>query len=147
MTIDSATTQDHQTRDLARRYAEAWNAHDVEGLLSCQRHDMVFHLHLEGSEPTSGVEELRALYSFFFRAMPDYHANITRELVANDAIVWEYTITATLAEDFPIGETSGKPNGETATFDAVDVITCSQDKVLTKHTYVDAIALQRGMEL
>lgn len=146
MTIGSATTRD-QIRELARRYAEAWNAHDVEGLLSCQGHDMLFHLHLAESEPTSGEQEMRALYSFFFRAMPDYHAHITRELVADNVIVWEYTITATLAEDFPVGDSAGKPNGETVTFDAVDVITCSQDKVLSKHTYVDGIALQRGMEL
>lgn len=146
MTLDSARTRS-QTRQLAKQYSEAWNTHDVEGLLSLQTHDMVFHLHLEGSGPTSGVEELRALYSFFFRAMPDYHSDITREVVGGEAIVWEYTITATLVTDFPIGEASGKPNGETVTVDAVDVITCAQDKVLSKHTYVDGIALLRGMEL
>lgn len=134
-----------QTRSLAASYAAAWNAHDVDALTSMQSDGMVFHLHLEGSEPTSGVEALRGLYGFFFAAMPDYRAEIKRERLAEGFFVWEYTISATLAQPFPIGEVAGKPTGQTARFDAVDVISCSDGKVETKDTYVDGFAMHRGM--
>lgn len=130
---------------LAAAYAQAWNDHDVDALVAMQADDMVFRLHLEGSEPTSGAPALRALYDFFFRAMPDYHADLISEIVFENGFVWQYTITATLAEPFPIGNLVGRPTGAPARFDAVDVLTCVAGKVATKHTWVDGFAMHRGM--
>lgn len=41
-------------QQLADRYGNAWNEHDVDGVLALQADDMTFHLHVEGSDPVTG---------------------------------------------------------------------------------------------
>ncbi|MFC5289581.1 nuclear transport factor 2 family protein [Actinokineospora guangxiensis] len=125
------------------RYCAAWNAHDVDALLSMQTDDMVFHLHLEGSGEVAGAEALRAQYAAFFQVMPDYRADPTRTTVRGDLAVVEYTIAATLAEPFPIGAFTGLP-GRGARFEACDILRLACGKVARKDVYVDAFALRAG---
>ena len=125
------------------RYCAAWNAHDVDALLSMQTDDMVFHLHLEGSGEVVGAAALREQYTAFFQVMPDYRAEPTRTTVRGDLAVVEYTITATLAAPFPIGAFTGLP-GRHARFEAADVLRFSGGKVARKDVYVDAFALRAG---
>lgn len=135
------------TERLAADYGEAWNRHDVEALLAMQSDDMVFHLHVDGSEEVSGTDALRGLYSFFFDVMPDYTATLNRTTIREGLIVLEYTITATLAKPFPIGQETGVPTGTPMRFEAVDVLPCAGGQVLRKDTYVDGVAMRRGMGL
>lgn len=136
-----------ETQELADAYGDAWNRHDIAALLDMQTDDMTFHLHVEGSEPVSGRESLEGLFGFFFATMPDYHADVARATVCEDLIVLEYTISATLAQPFPLGAVTGVPTGEQMRVEAVDVLPCSGGKVARKDTYVDGFALRRGFGL
>lgn len=125
------------------RYCAAWNAHDVDALLSMQTDDMVFQLHLDGSGEVAGADALREQYAAFFQVMPDYRAEPTRTTVRGDLAVVEYTITATLAEPFPIGAFTGIP-GRHARFEATDILRFTGDKVARKDVYADAFAMRAG---
>ncbi len=147
--MSSFTEPDITQRDMEEivaRYGAAWNGHDVEALLSMQTDDMTFHLHLQGVDEVTGADNLRELFSFFFRAMPDYHAEINRTTVRGDLAVLEYEITATLAEPFPLGTRTGKP-GRHAAFQSMDILRFSGPKVARKDTYVDAFAMRDGWDL
>lgn len=121
-------------------YCAAWNAHDLPALLAMQTDDMVFHLHLDGVPEVTGPDAIAAQYAAFFEVMPDYGATPTRVAVRGDLAVVEYTISATLAADFPIGDRTGKA-GRHADFAAVDVLRLVGDKVARKDVYVDAFAM------
>ncbi len=131
--------------ETVERYCAAWNAHDVDALLSMQTDDMVFHLHLDGSDEVVGADALRAQYEAFFEVMPDYRAEPTRTTVRGDLAVVEYTITATLAAPFPIGAFTGHP-GRHARFAASDILRFTDGKVARKDVYVDAFAMRAGWE-
>ncbi|HZN19716.1 MAG TPA: nuclear transport factor 2 family protein [Micromonosporaceae bacterium] len=129
---------------LVADYGQAWNDHSVDDLLSMQTDDMTFQLHLEGSEPVTGREALRGLYSFFFTAMPDYRAEINSVEVREDLAVLQYVIEATLATEFPVGDVVGTPTGQKARVSAMDVLRISGGRVARKDTYVDGFALRRA---
>ncbi|UVS79179.1 nuclear transport factor 2 family protein [Actinokineospora sp. UTMC 2448] len=128
------------------RYCAAWNAHDVDTLLSMQADDMVFHLHLDGAAEVRGTDALREQYAAFFQVMPDYHAEDPRIIVRGDLAVIEYTIAATLAADFPIGRYTGKASTH-ARFEAVDLLHLKADKITRKDVYVDAFAMRAGWDM
>lgn len=132
---------------LAARYGAAWNDHDVDALLSMQDPGMTFRLRVEGSEPATGADTLRDLFSFFFAVLPDYRAEIRRTMIQEGLIVLEYTITATLAGEFPIGGEVGRPTGRPMSVDAVDILPCANGKITGKETYVDGFAFRRGLGL
>lgn len=143
MTATDPSADQRHREEVVDRYCAAWNAHDLAALLSMQTDDMVFHLHLDGSDEVAGVEAVREQYAAFFHVMPDYRAETTRVAVRGDLAVVEYTITATLAEPFPIGRFTGQA-GHRASFEAVDVLRFSGDKVARKDVYVDAFAMRAG---
>jgi uncharacterized protein (TIGR02246 family) len=144
----SATAVDlTAVRDLTDRYGAAWNAHDVDALLSMQSPDMAFHLHVEGFGEVRGAEALREQFAYFFTVMPDYAAGLTRTRVSPDLVVLEYVITATLAGPFPVGPETGVPTGTPMRFEAVDLLAHAGGVFTRKDTYVDGFAMRRGLGL
>ncbi len=144
--IDSEATQE-RSEGLAEAYGAAWNARDVDAVLALQTGDMVFRLHIEGFDEVGGEDALREQFGFFFGALPDYNADIKRTIVRQDLIIFEYTISATLAKPFPIGDELGMPTGEQMHVAAVDIMTSRDGKISQKITYLDGFALRRGLGL
>jgi ketosteroid isomerase-like protein len=144
--VTEPSTDQRHMEEIVERYGAAWNAHDVDTLMSMQTDDMVFHLHLQDVDEVVGAEALREQFSAFFRMMPDYHAEITRTTVRGDLAVLEYTITATLAEPFPLGKVTGKA-GRHASFESMDILRFSGDKVARKDTYLDGFAMRAGWDI
>ncbi len=142
----SETTQERSER-LAEAYGAAWNARDVDAVLALQTEDMVFHLHLEGFDEVTAEAALRELFSFFFDALPDYRADIKRTIVRGDLIILEYALSATLAKPFLLGTETGVPTGALMRVAAVDVMSSVDGKISRKYTYVDGLALRRGLGL
>lgn len=146
MTATDLSAAQRVMEEVVDRYCAAWNAHELDALLSMQTDDMVFHLHLEGVEEVAGAEAVREQYAAFFHVMPDYRAETTRITVRGDLAVVEYVITATLAEPFPVGGFTGKA-GRRASFEAMDILRFSGDKVARKDVYVDAFAMRAGWDM
>lgn len=90
-----------------------------------------------------GAEAIREQYAAFFHAMPTTAPETARTAVRGDLAVVEYTVTATLAAPFPVGRCTGKA-GHRDTFEAVDVLRFSGDKVARKDAFVDAFAMRTG---
>ena len=96
----AAPTDDLSRRRQARleRFAEAWNAHDVDTLMACMAADCEF---LSSAGPDAcgtayrGREAVRAGYSAVFDAFPDAAWTNPRHVVAGDRGFSEWRFSGT----------------------------------------------------
>ena len=86
---------------LLDRFADAWNRHDLDGLMSMMSDDCVFdasagsQVHGQRSE---GRLAVRAAFAAVFESFPDAHWASPRHFVAGDRGVSEWTFTGTRAD-------------------------------------------------
>ena len=115
---------DQETRAAVDRFNDAFNRHDVDGVMAAMTDDCVF----ESTSPPHGDRHegqaaVRAAWEAFFAASPTAHFDAEEVIVAGDKCVvrWAYSWTD--------GDTPGSVRG-------VDVITVRDGKVAEKLAYV-----------
>ena len=81
--------------DAIARYNDAWNAHDLDAIMSMHAADMVFENHTAG-ERAEG-EEVRTHIGSIFATWPDIRFDSRRTYVRDGLVVQEWTATATHA--------------------------------------------------
>ncbi len=83
---------------LLDRFAEAWNLHDLDALMSMMTDDCVFNAsagpQVDGQR-SEGRHAVRIAYAAVFDAYPDAHWAGARHFVAGDRGVSEWTFTGT----------------------------------------------------
>ena len=83
---------------LLDRFAEAWNRHDLDALMSMVTEDCVFQAsagpHVDGQR-SEGKQAVRAAYAAVFEAFPDAHWGNPTHFVAGNRGVSEWTFTGT----------------------------------------------------
>ncbi len=80
-------------------FADAWNRHDVDALMSMMTTDCVFHAsggHAVNGETHEGQRAVRAAFTAVFAQYPDAHWGNARHFVTGDRGVSEWTFTGTL---------------------------------------------------
>jgi steroid delta-isomerase-like uncharacterized protein len=85
---------------LLERFAEAWNRHDLEALMSMMTDDCVFEASAGpdvNGQRSEGREAVRAAYAAVFATFPDAHWANPRHVVAGNRGVSEWTFTGTQA--------------------------------------------------
>ena len=90
------TTAD--TLKLLERFAEAWNRHDLDALMSMMTDDGVFEASAGpevNGQHNAGKEAVRAAYAAVFDTFPDAHWAGARHFAAGDRGVSEWTFTGT----------------------------------------------------
>jgi ketosteroid isomerase-like protein len=106
---------------MIERYNDAWNAHDVDTIVSFHAPGMVFENHTAG-ERAAG-DQVRGHIAKIFENWPDV-SFAGRRLYARDGlVVSEWTATATA------------PDGRRLTWDGVDVFPCENGLILRKDVY------------
>src|SRR5262249_39479675 len=85
-----------------RRYNEAWNAQDLDAIVSMHAPDMVFANHTAG-ESAEG-EAVRAHIGTIFESWPDLRFAERRLYVREGLVVQEWTATATHTQTLRRGE-------------------------------------------
>ncbi len=134
------------TDQLARRYGQAWNDHDLEAIMAMHAPGMVFHLHAEGFEPATTAEAVRQQFALFFDVLPDLHFATERLAVADDLFVHEYVMRGTFEKPLPVGGQVAEAGGRIAV-QGVDVIPCEGGRVKRKDTYLDGVGMLRQLGL
>jgi ketosteroid isomerase-like protein len=92
---------DGELEKLLAAFADAWNRHDVDVVMSMMTDDGVFEAsagnHVNG-ERHEGQQAVRAAYAAVFAQYPDAHWGNARHFVKGDRGVSEWTFTGTLKD-------------------------------------------------
>ena len=122
----SMTSTDLELEKLLAAFAEAWNRHDVDALMSMMTDDGVFAAsagnHVNG-ERHEGQQAVRAAYAAVFTQYPDAHWGDARHFVTGDRGVSEWTFTGTLND------------GQRVEVSGCDVFTFRNGKIAVKNSF------------
>jgi steroid delta-isomerase-like uncharacterized protein len=131
--------------DLAARYNDAWNRHDVASIVALHAPGMVFENHTAG-ERAEG-EEVAAHIAGIFATWPDITFATRRLYLREDLIVQEWTATATHQATMRRGDLVAEPTGKQITWDGLDVIPLDDGLVARKDVYSDSMSILRQLGL
>lgn len=148
-TPQAMTASDKDTpqalKETIDRYNEAWNAHDLDAIMSMHAPDMVFENHTAGESATG--EEAREHIGSIFETWPDIAFSTRRLYVRDGLVIQEWTATATHAKTMRRGDLEAEPTGETVTWDGLDVIPFEDGLVKRKDVYSDSVSILRQVGL
>jgi steroid delta-isomerase-like uncharacterized protein len=126
-------------RDAIGRYNEAWNAHDLDAIMSMHAPDMVFENHTAG-ESAQG-EAVRDHIGAIFETWPDIAFTERRLYVREGLVVQEWTATATHTNEMRRGDLVAEATGRQITWDGLDVIPYENGLVKRKDVYSDSVSI------
>jgi steroid delta-isomerase-like uncharacterized protein len=131
--------------DLAARYNDAWNRHDVASIVALHAPGMVFENHTAG-ERAEGPE-VAAHIAAIFATWPDITFATRRLYLRDDLIVQEWTATATHQATMRRGDLVAEPTGKQISWDGLDVIPLQDGLVARKDVYSDSMSILRQLGL
>ena len=134
-----------QLKETIDRYNGAWNAHDLDAIISMHAEDMVFANHTAGESATG--DEVREHIGAIFETWPDISFSTRRLYVRDGLVVQEWTATATHANTMRRGDLVAEPTGKTVSWDGLDVIPFEDGKVKRKDVYSDSVSILRQVGL
>jgi steroid delta-isomerase-like uncharacterized protein len=112
--------------ELLERFADAWNRHDLDALMSMMTDDCVFEAsagpQVEGQR-SEGKEAVRAAYAAVFEAFRDAHWANPRHFIAGSRGVSEWTFTGT------------QQDGKRVEVTGCDLFTFRDDRIAIKNSY------------
>jgi steroid delta-isomerase-like uncharacterized protein len=114
------------TTELLQAFADAWNRHDVDALMSFMTDDCVFES--SAGPDVCGIryvgrEAVRAAFAEVWAVFPDAHWGNARHFVHGDRGVSEWTFTGT------------RTDGTRAEMNGCDLFTLRDGKILLKNSY------------
>src|SRR5688500_3577595 len=120
------TQSEADLRELLDRFAEAWNRHDLDALMSMMTDDCVFQAsagpQVDGQR-SEGPQAVRAAYAAVFDAFPDAHWAGARQLVEGDRGVSVGTFNGT------------HQDGRRVEVSGYDLFTVRDGKIAVKNSY------------
>src|SRR6476620_7569175 len=125
--------------DAIGRYNDAWNAHDLDLIVSMHAPDMVFENHTAG-ERAEG-DAAREHIGSIFETWPDITFSTRRFYVRDGLVVQEWTATATHASEMRRGDLVAAPTWKKITWDGLDVIPFEDGLVKRKDVYSDSVSI------
>lgn len=130
---------------LIARYNEAWNAHDLDAIVSMHAPDIVFENHTAG-ESARG-EAAREHIAAIFETWPDIRFETRRIYVRDGVVAQEWTATATHARTMRRGDLVAEPTGKRVEWKGVDVIPFEGGLIKRKDVYSDSVSILRQVGL
>ena len=131
--------------DAIARYNAAWNAHDLDAIMSMHAPDMVFENHTAGE--TAEGEAVREHIGSIFETWPDITFSTRRLYVRDGLVVQEWTAEATHANEMRRGDLVAEPTGKKVSWDGLDVIPFAEGLVKRKDVYSDSVSILRQLGL
>ena len=126
--MSTSTRSDEQADALAllARFADAWNRHDLDALMSMMTDDCVFDASagpdVEGHR-SEGQQAVRAAFAAVFEAFPDAHWADARHVVAGSRGVSEWTFTGT------------RRDGTRVAVNGCDLLTLRDGRIAVKNSF------------
>jgi steroid delta-isomerase-like uncharacterized protein len=128
---------------LIERYNDAWNAHDLDLIMSMHAPGMVFENHTAG-ERAEG-EAVRSHIAGIFQSWPDLRFEGVRLYARDGVITQEWTAFATHSKPVKRGEIEVAPTGREISWAGVDVIPTEGGLIKRKDVYSDSVSILRQL--
>ena len=125
-TVTNTPRSDADSLKLLERFADAWNRHDLDALMSMMTDDCVFEASAGSEvngERSEGKQAVRAAYAAVFETFPDAHWANARHFVAGNRGVSEWTFTGT------------RKDGKRVEVTGCDLFTFRDGKIAIKNSY------------
>ena len=135
-----------ELQDLIDRYNAAWNAHDVETIVSMHTDDSVFENHVTGDRYV-GPEAIGQAVASIFSVFPDLTFESRRAYIRDDLVVQEWTARGTHRGPMTRSGIVVEPTGGSVEYKGMDVIPIRDGLVARKDVYSDSITLLRQLGL
>ena len=122
--MSNATT--HITAEVLQAFADAWNRHDVDALMSFMTDDCVFETSAGPDvcgTRSAGREAVRAAFADVWATFPDAHWGGARHFVCGDRGVSEWTFTGT------------RTDGTRVEVNGCDLFAFRDGKIAVKNSY------------
>ena len=114
------------TTETLQAFADAWNRHDVDALMSFMTDDCVFEASAGPDacgQRCEGREAVRRAYAEVWATFPDAQWGGARHFVCGDRAVSEWTFTGT------------RQDGSRVEVHGCDLFTCRDGKISVKNSY------------
>lgn len=134
-----------QLREMIDRYNAAWNAHDLDAIVSMHAPDMVFENHTAGERARGAA--VQAHIARIFDAWPDIEFHTRRLYVRENLVVQEWTASATHSTELRRGELTAPASGKLVRWEGLDVIPFEDGLIKRKDVYSDSVAILRQVGL
>jgi steroid delta-isomerase-like uncharacterized protein len=125
-TVTDTSGSDAASLKLLERFADAWNRHDLDALMSMMTDDCVFEASAGpdvNGQRSEGKQAVRAAYAAVFETFPDAHWANARHLIAGNRGVSEWTFTGT------------RKDGTRVEVTGCDLFTFRDGKIALKNSY------------
>src|SRR3954453_10474171 len=127
------------------RYNDAWNAHDLDAIMSMHAPDMIFENHTAG-ESAQG-DAVREHIGSIFETWPDIRFETRRLYVRDGVVTQEWTASATHSSMMRRGDLVAEPTGKKIEWRGVDVIPYEDGLIKRKDVYSDSVSILRQVGL
>jgi steroid delta-isomerase-like uncharacterized protein len=135
-----------ELQDFIDRYNDAWDAHDVDGIVAMHTDDSVFENHTTG-DVNVGREAIGRALSGIFGVFPDLRFETRRQYIREDLVVQEWTARGTHEGTMTRSGIEVEPTGRTVEYRGMDVIPIRDGLVARKDVYSDGVTLLRQLGL
>jgi steroid delta-isomerase-like uncharacterized protein len=133
-----------ELQEFIERYNAAWNAHDVDTIVSMHTEDSVFENHVTG-DVNVGREQIGRAISGIFAVFPDLTFETRRQYLCEELVVQEWTARGTHEGTMRRSGIEVPPTGQKVEYKGVDVIPIRDGLVARKDVYSDSVTLLRQL--
>ncbi len=120
------TQSDNITKDFLQSFADAFNAHDINAIMSHMTHDCIFEASAGpdfNGEKFTGQEEVKKAFEDVFATFPDAKWNNPKHFISGDRGFTEWIFTGT------------RTNGTEVEVSGCDLFTFRDGKIAIKNSY------------
>ena len=125
-TPESSPRSDAELFALLDRFADAWNRHDLDALMSMMTDDCVFEASAGtdvNGQRSEGTQAVRSAFAAVFEAFPNARWANARHFIAGDRGVSEWRFTGT------------QKDGKRVEVNGCDLFTLRDGKIAVKNSY------------
>lgn len=132
--------------ELAQRYDQAWNHHDLDAICAMHTDDVVLRVGGSGGvTEVSGLDACRERFSYLLTAWPDLKMENRRSSARDGMCFVEFVFTGTLAEPWQLGNETFDPNGSRVSFAGFEVLEFEGNRIGRKTSLLDGIELREQL--
>ncbi len=138
--------QDQIIGELEEKWKNAYKEKDIDGLMALYSPDAEVSFFI--FPPARGLDEIRALWEWDFRAFPDAKVTVLKLLSdgSTDMLEWTWTGTNSGPIRMPTGEVI-PPTGRTATIRGMDAIEFKGDRITKHRLYFQEVSFMKQLGL